>query len=41
VKNEYEPHNPKLAHALHGQARQLIYSSPVTGEMVIFDHDQF
>src|SRR3989338_729331 len=31
----------KVAHALHGKARRLIYSSPVTGEVVIFDHDPF
>ena len=29
----------KIAHALHGKARALKYSSPVTGEVVIFDHD--
>lgn len=29
----------KIAHALHGKARRLIYSSPVTGEVVLFDHD--
>jgi len=29
----------KIAHALHGKARKLIYSSPVSGEVVIFDHD--
>lgn len=29
----------RLAHALHGTARQLVYDSPVTGEVVIFDHD--
>jgi hypothetical protein len=29
----------KIAHALHGKARKLVYSSPVTGEVVIFDHD--
>lgn len=28
----------KIAHALHGKARKLIYKSPVTGEVVIFDH---
>lgn len=28
----------KIAHALHGKARKLIYSSPVTGDVVIFDH---
>ncbi len=31
----------KIAHALHGKARKLIYNSPVTGEIVIFDHDPF
>jgi hypothetical protein len=31
----------KIAHALHGKARRLIYSSPVTSEVVIFDHDPF
>ena len=29
----------KIAHALHGKARRLIYRSPVTGEVLIFDHD--
>ena len=28
----------KIAHALHGQARRLIYRSPVTGDVIIFDH---
>lgn len=28
----------KIAHALHGKARRLIYRSPVTGDVVIFDH---
>lgn len=28
-----------LAHALHGKAKTLKYSSPVTGEVVIFDHN--
>jgi hypothetical protein len=28
----------KIAHALHGRARRLIYRSPVTGDVVIFDH---
>ena len=28
----------KLAHALHGRVRRLIYASPVTGEVLIFDH---
>ncbi len=31
----------KVAHALHGKARKLVYRSPVTGEVVIFDHDPF
>lgn len=30
-----------IAHALHGRARKLIYRSPVTGDVVIFDHDPF
>jgi len=28
----------KIAHALHGRVRKLIYRSPVTGDLVIFDH---
>ena len=31
----------KIAHALHGKAKKLTYSSPVTGEIVIFDHSPF
>lgn len=31
----------KIAHLLHGRASRLIYRSPVTGEVVIFDHDPF
>jgi len=27
-----------IAHALHGTARRLLYDSPVTGEVCIFDH---
>jgi hypothetical protein len=27
-----------IAHALHGRARRLLYDSPVTGEIVIFDY---
>lgn len=30
-----------VAHALHGRARKLIYRSPVTGDVVIFDHNPF
>jgi len=29
----------KIAHALHGRAKKLIYHSPVTGDVVIFDHN--
>ena len=28
----------KIAHALHGKSRKLIYRSPVTGDVTIFDH---
>jgi len=28
----------KICHALHGKARKLVYRSPVTGDVVIFDH---
>ena len=31
----------KIAHALHGKARRLLYRSPVTSDVVIFDHDPF
>ncbi|MFQ5903852.1 MAG: CRISPR-associated protein Csx3 [Candidatus Binatia bacterium] len=31
----------KIAHALHGRALKLVYESPVTGEVVIFDHNPF
>jgi len=27
-----------VAHALHGKARRLLYTSPTTGEVLIFDH---
>ena len=30
-----------VAHALHGKAVKLTYSSPVTGDIVIFDHNPF
>ncbi len=30
-----------VAHALHGKAVKLVYSSPVTGDVVIFDHNPF
>jgi hypothetical protein len=31
----------KAAHALHGKAKRLVYRSPVSGDVVIFDHDPF
>lgn len=31
----------KISHALHGKVRKLIYRSPVTGDVVIFDHNPF
>lgn len=31
----------KIAHSLHGKAKKLTYRSPVTGDVVIFDHDPF
>ena len=31
----------KIAHALHGKVRKLIYRSPVTGDVVIFDHSPY
>ncbi len=31
----------KIAHALHGVAKKLIYRSPVTGDVVIFDHNPY
>ena len=30
-----------ISHALHGKVRKLVYRSPVTGDVVIFDHDPF
>jgi len=30
-----------VAHALHGVVRSLAYESPVTGKVVIFDHNPF
>jgi hypothetical protein len=29
----------RLAHTLHGRARVLIYDSPVTGQVEIFNHN--
>jgi CRISPR-associated Csx3 family protein len=29
----------RLAHALHGKCKSLSYDSPVTGIVVIFDHN--
>lgn len=31
----------KIAHALHGKARSLKYRSPVTGDVLIFDHNPY
>jgi predicted class III extradiol MEMO1 family dioxygenase len=31
----------RIAHVLHGKAKKLLYSSPVTGEVRIFDHNPF
>lgn len=31
----------RIAHALHGKAVKLIYNSPVTGDVVMFDHSPF
>ena len=31
----------KVAHALHGKVKKLFYSSPVTGEIEIFNHNPF
>ena len=28
-----------IAHALHGIAKKLIYTSPVSGNVLVFDHD--
>ncbi len=30
-----------IGHALHGIAKKLIYTSPVTGDVTIFDHNPF
>jgi hypothetical protein len=30
-----------LAHALHGKAKRLFYRSPVTGDVLVFNHDPF
>ena len=31
----------RAAHALHGKAAKLYYRSPVTGDLLIFDHSPF
>lgn len=31
----------KIAHVLHGKVLRLSYTSPVTGEVVIYDHDPY
>jgi len=30
-----------VAHALHGKAKKLTYRSPVTGDVVIFNHNPY
>lgn len=29
----------RIAHVLHGRTKKLVYDSPVTGEVLIYDHD--
>lgn len=29
----------RVAHALHGKAKSLYYRSPVTGDVLVFDHN--
>ncbi len=31
----------RIAHVLHGKAKSLIYRSPVTDDVIIFDHNPF
>jgi hypothetical protein len=31
----------RVAHALHGKVRKLLYRSPVTADVTIFDHSPF
>lgn len=31
----------RIAHVLHGKVKTLLYDSPVTGQVVIFDHNPF
>lgn len=31
----------RIAHALHGKAVKLVYTSPVTGDVLVFDHSPF
>lgn len=31
----------KIAHALHGKAKKLVYRSPPAGDVVIFNHDPY
>ncbi len=31
----------RLAHTLHGIARVLAYDSPVTGSVIVFDHNPY
>ena len=31
----------RIAHSLHGKALRLVYRSPVTGDVTVFDHSPF
>ena len=31
----------KIAHVLHGKAKKLTYCSPVSGDVVVFDHNPY
>ncbi len=31
----------RISHALHGNVKTLIYDSPLTGELIIYDHNPF
>ena len=31
----------RISHALHGTVKTLIYDSPLTNELVIYDHNPF
>ncbi|MDD2466498.1 MAG: CRISPR-associated protein Csx3 [Desulfobulbus sp.] len=31
----------RIAHLLHGRVKQLSYRSPITGDVLVFDHNPF